>query len=614
VPGSLLAYTAFALCALVGPGLALSCLLARRIDPALVLPLGTAFTAFSFWLASWLGVPWLFPVLVGATNLMLVHPRFRAPLAEPVPWRALAAPTVALVALLAVTMYGWNRIGPKDEFLLDPMGDQAMHAGLTWELRLPWPPQVPGLAGRTLHYHLGADLVRAAALHWAGIDPFDSISRFEVTLGAIALMLLLRALARRLGAPALAVALAPWTVVATDFAFLLAPFVRFTWWTDLLRGNLLMSLVFDNPVVPALTLALAALLALDRFERGEGRGFLVLAAALALAVPYFKVFMGAHLALGLAVAFLSGPARLRPALLLLAGLTLAGALSLVLSPAGERVEVRFAPLQMAADSFRNLGFDAPSGARLLAWSAFWLPASLGLRLLGLSAAFSSLRGVSAVPAALAAIALSGWPIGLLVSVAVRDYEGHPLPSEAIYLVEQSGAVLWLFAAIGLVAMAARSRRPRLVIAAAALLALPATVEFAVARLSMRPDPVPAGVVRAMRALEAVSRPGDVILQRPMGRRPPPPVILIGRRVPYERFTTYLTQFAPRAELERRHLQVLDFFRAKDVQEARAAARRLGARFLVLYRGHRLRFDSTGLLEPIFEDPEARVFRLVDREG
>ena len=78
-----------------------------------------------------------------------------------------------------------------------------------------------------------------------------------------------------------------------------------------------------------------------------------------------------------------------------------------------------------------------------------------------------------------------------------------------------------------------------------------------------PDPLPAPIVRAMASLERASRPGDVVLQRPGARYPPAPVILIGRRVPYERFTPYLTQFAPREALERRHETVFRFFRTHD---------------------------------------------------
>ena len=64
------------------------------------------------------------------------------------------------MALLAATQYRWNRPAPDGGFLLDPMGDQPLHAGIAWELTLPYPPQVPGLAGIPLSYHVGADLVR----------------------------------------------------------------------------------------------------------------------------------------------------------------------------------------------------------------------------------------------------------------------------------------------------------------------------------------------------------------------------------------------------------------------------------------------------------------------
>ena len=107
-------------------------------------------------------------------------------------------------------------------------------------------------------------------------------------------------------------ALVPWTLFLTDFSFIFAANPQAHWWADLLRGNLLLSLFTSNPIVPALALALGALIALERHRAGEGRGWLFLAAALALAVPFFKVFLGAHLLLGLAVAgLLSGPSAPR---------------------------------------------------------------------------------------------------------------------------------------------------------------------------------------------------------------------------------------------------------------------------------------------------------------
>jgi hypothetical protein len=86
-------------------------------------------------------------------------------------------------------------------------------------------------------------------------------------------------------------------------------------------------------------------------------------------------------------------------------------------------------------------------------------------------------------------------------------------------------------------------------------------------------------------------------------------VLIGRRVPYERFTPYLTQFAAPADLEQRHETVHRFFRTQDVDEARGIARALDARFLALYGPDRVRFEPSDLLEPLHEETGARVYRL-----
>ena len=56
--------------------------------------------------------------------------------------------------------------------------------------------------------------------------------------------------------------------------------------------------------------------------------------------------------------------------------------------------------------------------------------------------------------------------------------------------------------------------------------------------------------------------------------------------------------------------VYRFFRTTSREEAVAIARSLGASFLALYGQDRVRFDTTGLLEPIHEEDGARVFRIV----
>ena len=80
-----------------------------------------------------------------------------------------------------------NRVDPDGSFLLD-VGEHVDTArprrASRWELVAGYPPQVPGLAGVPMRYHVGSHLVRAAAARWAGIHPYDALSRFDVTLWA----------------------------------------------------------------------------------------------------------------------------------------------------------------------------------------------------------------------------------------------------------------------------------------------------------------------------------------------------------------------------------------------------------------------------------------------
>jgi hypothetical protein len=383
-------------------------------------------------------------------------------------------------------------------------------------------------------------------------------------------------------------------------------------------------MAFANPVVPALALALGALVALSRYEAGEGRAWLALAAVQGAAVPWFKVFLGAQLALALAVALgvaawrgrrgspdePAPPVRARMigagVLLLVCGLS---TLPLVLGSSGEQVEVVLAPLQLVRGSLENLRLDAGGPLRLALLSLPWLVVSLGLRVFGLPGALRALVRAAPSAATAAAVALSGWPLGLLYHAAARDVQGEELPSATIYFVEQSGVVLWAFAAVAVAGWVMRRRHPAFALALVALVALPSTVEFAVRKAAVGPAGIPPAFVNALEAVARDGSPGDLVLQRPVPRYPPLPVVLIGRRVLYERFTPYLTQFAPREELLRRHETLYRFFRTRDREEARALARDLGARYLVLYWRDRIRFDPEGLLVPLHEEEDARAYRL-----
>jgi hypothetical protein len=598
---STLTYALFACAALVGPGVALQRLIAGAIDPALVLPIGLAYSAGALWLSLVAGAPWLYPLLIAIALAAATLARGR-------PWRFAAGPPVrgalgpfaVLVTLFAVTQYPGNRFSADGDFRLDPFVpfDTAFHVGLTRELTIGYPPQLPGVAGFRVGYHFGTDLVRAAALRWASVDPYDAISRFDVTLGALALLLALRAAARAVGASPFAVSLVGWSLLATDFSFAFAANPQAHWWADLLRGNILISLFLANPVVPALAIALGALVAFRRHENLEGRGWLLLAAALGAAVPFFKVFLGAHLLLGFGVAALLRPARWRAIAAAAAPCLLATA-ALAFGRGAETVVVRLAPFDLVAVTRETLGLAPLSVPALVGWSVLWLAASLGLRMLGLPAAVRALAHGPVTAAALAAMALAAWPLGLLFRVSAPEaLFGQRIINDAAYIVEEGGPLLWIFSALTLAQLADAGRRRAAALTLGAVLALPSTVHFVVKKATLPPDPVPAGMVRAVRAVASLSRPGDVVMQRPGARYPPLPVVLFGRRVPYERFTPYLTQFAPAEALERRHETVYRFFHTADRDEAMAIARELNARYLCLYGGDRVRFDTTGVLEPI----------------
>ncbi|HET7747346.1 MAG TPA: hypothetical protein VFM29_08600 [Vicinamibacteria bacterium] len=564
--------------AIVGPGLAAQRLIGVPLDPALVVPAGMALCAGAFWAASATGVSVLFPLVVLGLTL--------AGLLRPGPWRRAEGPPIrgalpvfaALIVLLAVTQYRWNRVGPDGSFLLDPFVafDTAFHVGLARELVTGYPPQVPGVAGFPLGYHLGLDLVRAAALRWAAVDPYDSIARFDVTLLACALVLALRAAASALGAGPLGVRLAGWTVVLTDFSFAFAANPQAHWWADLLRGNVLVSLALANPVVPALAMALGVAIALRHAQSSGDRRWVAVAATLAAAVPC-----------ALATA------------------------ALALGTGGATVGVSVAPLDLVRTTRDTLGLTPLHGAALAGWAALWLVLSLGLRVLGLPAAARALLSAQPAAVALGAMALAAWPIGLLFRVAAPEMlPGQRFVNDAAYVVEQGGPLLWLFACLALERLAARAPRgPLLVAALLAVLALPSTLQFVAKKATTEPDPIPAAMVRAARAVEAATVPGDVVLQRPGARYPPLPVLLAGRRVAYERFTPWLTQFASRRDLEARHAQVFRFFRTTDAAEARAIAAALHARAVCLYGGERLRFDPAGFLAPLHEEEGALCYRV-----
>ena len=601
----LLAAVAFAAVAIVIPGIALQRAACRHVDPALVLPLGFLFGALAYWLALMTGAAWLFPLLCLALAIVALWPRRAAAATSPGPPLGGAVPVLtALVVFFALTRYGFNRRDASGDFLLDSVyvADATFHAGLTWELSLGYPPQVPGLSGFEFSYHFGSHLLRAAALRWAGVHPYAAMARLEPTLGAIALVLAWRALAYRIGLRGLALALAPWGLLAADFSFWLALRGDVVFWVQHLKGNLLTSLTLANSAVPGLALLAGILIALDRFRSGDGRGWLALALAQAVALPFFKVFLAAPLLAGLVWVLLRGREPRLPVALVAAAVA-ATLLALVAGQPERTVEIRLDPLAFVRGTAEAL--RQPKEGLAFAWLAVvWIVTSVGLRWLGVPEALKAWQG-STIAAATGVAALAGWPAALLFRISPV---GDATFNEGFYFLECSGALLWIFTAQGVAQLAGRFPRS-VVLALTAVLALPSTIEFVVRKRQQGARRVPAGVLHGMEALARDSAPGDVVLQRPHTPHPAPPLVFVGRRVPFTRVIPYFDQFTSRHEVAERLSTVRQFFLTADPAHARRIAASLGARHVCLYEGEGVAFRWEELLEPIHESPEVHVYRI-----
>ncbi|MFI4943474.1 MAG: hypothetical protein ACHP85_09430 [Burkholderiales bacterium] len=600
----------------MGPGVALQRLARVRVDPALVIPAGLLFCGGAYWLSLVAGWPALFPAAVIGLNLPLL--KLGLPLAEDRPTLPGALPAVAvLLAMLAFTQYRANRVGADGSFMLD-LGehvDTAVHVGVSFELVAGYPPQVPGLAGVPMRYHVGSHLVRAAATRWAGIHPYDALSRFDVTLWAIALVLALRAMAHALGLGAASIRLAGFLPLLADLSFVPGLLLGSPNAAMKLGGNFVEALLFANSISPAMAAALAALVALHRAERGEGKGYVVLAGVLAAGGAFLKAFTGAQLLLSLALAWLVKRSRLLVAVA--APLAVAvGVLALgSFVPAGaEGVRVELLPFAPANPARVAFGLPPAHGLALAVSGVAWLVLSLGLRVAGMAPALRAFRESGSARASLAALALVGWPIAFFVSVSADpDYD------ESFYFLQASGLALYLLA---LPVLAGFARRSWLLAALVLGLTLPATFELVARRALAEPERIPAPTVRAMAALRAASCPGDVVLTRPGVAYVPPVVVLAGRRVPLASFIPYWRQFTTPETVARREAEVLGFFRAPDAPSALESARGMGARY-VLFGGRsgasaadedrprsvRDQLDAAGALVPVHVEPGAAVYRL-----
>ena len=389
------------------------------------------------------------------------------------------------------------------------------------------PPQVPGVSGFPLGYHLGTDLVSAAALRWAGTDPWDSLTRLDVTLWASVSSWPCGPSPRRLGAPPLASRsrLGPSSSRISPSSL---PGTR--------RPT-------GGPISCAGTSC----------SRSPTRTRSSRPSASSSAPSSRCRACRRRTPAGTSPSPPSRPPRCPSSRSFWAPTCSSGWASRGSWPAGRPVGRSCSPPSLRlATAALALG----QGGRTVrsSWPRSISPASrerpwasrrsrgvacrVGTAWLSARSACGSSRcprpfarsGARPPLACSGAIALAGWPLGLLFRVSAPEVLGRPegrqrrgLPRRAI------GA-----APLGLRrhrpgAAAPRRRRGARPRSAPACSSPPLHVQFAAKKAQTPPDRLPAAMVRAAQALERVSRPGDVVMQRPGARYPPAPVVLVGRR-------------------------------------------------------------------------------------
>jgi hypothetical protein len=289
----------------------------------------------------------------------------------------------------------------------------------------------------------------------------------------------------------------------------------------------------------------------------------------------------------------------------------AASLALVLGRGGSHLTVALDPLLAVRACRQLLGLAPVEGWALAGWTAVWIATSLGLRVLGLGRAVEALRSGHAAAVAFATVALTGWPLGLLLRVHPTELlQRRTHFNEATYFLEQSGPLLWVFFVLAVTAAGLHGARAFAAAFVSAALSLPSSVQFVMHKRSLPPARMPPALVASTDALRGVTQPLEVVMVKPDPRRyPPPPLVLIGRRVPFTQSIPYLTQFAPRSDVEARLVTVRAFFQTGQPEEALGIARSLGARYVCLYGSDKLGFEPGGVLKTVFERENVRVYEI-----
>lgn len=540
----------------------------------------------------------------------------------------LVAFLVLVLTLYLGTTGSLYRVDAQGDLVLDRalQRDALFHLGIVRSLETGYPPRLLSVSGEPIGYHSGYHLQLALWSRFFGIEPEDGLVRlgasFEIVLYVLSAYLLARRIVEREWARVLAAIL----VLASGFgfAFFFRPSVD--WWSLTFMDWALVSIFLANPLLAALPLLFVGLALLHDYQETGARGSLA-GAVFALSFLFLvKMFLGAQVvaALGLAALSMRGERRTTTsfAALLLASAPVA--LHTFFSATGSNTSVSFRPLELVRYSMEKLDWRAavdalaaignflwPREGLLLVAAAtlLWIVGFLGLRLLGLRAAFRDLASRSFLPVILGWLAIVGFPLSLLLRIAPAEAQGLSrleAVNDAGWFATASGIVLWFPTAKVLSA-----RSPRVTALAVLLLALPSTAQHFFHAASVGADRISRSRVDAAVEARRLSPPGSVWVEPPDRARPSLLAYFAGRASVYDSYVGYDYMFFGRDEIEYRRHAVAQFWTSMDAAYLAWFLDRFRVDF-VWREGRELPSAATELMVPVFANDDVELSRVDKR--
>lgn len=492
-------------------------------------------------------------------------------------WALLGVFLAGLVTMAVLPLYFRNLTWrPDGSMRAYPVADVYMHLAIAGELTHTLPPQCPVFAGVPLSYHVGNDLVVAMLAKVTGGDLRDLTVRVVPSLLLGLSMLTVFACARRwLKSEA-------WAAVATALVFFGEDF---SYLASLAFGSgsverqvfatypSVFSLFSLNPMVPAVGMLFAGLLALQLYLEENRVAGLVLAAMFFAGLVEVKIFVAIHVCVSLGVAAAAAGVIGRDwRLFRSAALTavLAGPLALGaawLNRGGGGIVLTSGGWRECSQLATAWGLGGAPHGWLFGLVPLVVATALGPRVIASGAILRSLRqpgregGVRFLVAAFVVLGVAAAMIFRVVPAG--DPEGY---NQSAWFFAQSKYVAWLFAVESLRGGAAwvarRGWPPRRAAAVVALAALAVSVPGALEyfrNFTRSFRALPAGDVspaqtQILTALQQAAQPGDVIMCEEAMLRP-----VIALTTCRLLLGDYAENMVPRAAWAERKAQVQEFW-------------------------------------------------------